>query len=192
MRTLICAGFYAAHLLMPLAIQAQSTAVAPRDRIRVTTLRQVVGAQRDTPDVSARHTGNLVAFSADSLLLDVGRQQLSFPLASVLRLEVSRGRHYSAGPGALVGAGVGGLLLGMVAFADESNCEGFFCFSPGAAFAVGFGLGALSGALVGAIVGSGVSTERWVEVPVGGGMGIKGSVGFRGGGLTISFGSAGR
>lgn len=114
---------------------------------------------------AARHTlqGTVEDASGDTLRLRaVGDgTPLAVPVEAIRRLQVSAGQKGSAGRGALIGAGAGGLLGGVIAFADTSHCKEWCIISPGTAFVGGFALGALPGALVGALIGSGIKTERW-------------------------------
>jgi hypothetical protein len=169
--------------------------------VTVSALQQVVrtiDGVRDTSAVHARYTGSLIAFSADSLLLDVGAAQHSFARSSVLRLEASRGMRPATGRAALTGAVAGGLLLGVVSAvgiaAEDNSCESWSLdiISPGEAFVAGLGLGALTGGLLGALIESQSRTERWVEVPIGEGTTVTPSIGPAGGGLTLRIGPARR
>lgn len=90
----------------------------------------------------------------------------TLPLASVSRVEVSRGPGERAGRtivGALLGGLGGGLLVGAVgAMATQcSNCD-----SPGIGVVLGPIFGVPIGLVVGGIVGFATARERWEPVSV--------------------------
>ena len=115
-----------------------------------------------------RQRGTLTAFGADTLHIHLdrpispGTAGVVVPLASLTRLDVSRGRHSrgrKALGGAIIGL-VGGAILG---FATGGNCEGeFLCATPAEDAAIGGGLFAVAGALIGALL---PPSEKWVRVP---------------------------
>ncbi len=138
-------------LLIPLSLTsltAQDTLTAG-DKVRVTTDKE-------------RVVGYLTASERDQLTLD---SRLVLPLASVTRLEVSRGQKSMAGRGALIGAGAGavaGVVTGLAVCA-ASSC-GFEADLTGVvALVLGAG-GALVGAGIGALIGSGTKVDRWETV----------------------------
>ncbi len=140
-------------LLIPLSftsLAAQDTLTAG-DKVRVTTDKE-------------RVVGYLTAIEGDQLTLDAS---LVLPLASVTRLEVSRGQKSMAGRGALIGAGAGavaGVVTGLAVCA-ASSC-GFEADLTGVvALVLGAG-GALVGAGIGALIGSFIKTDRWETVPL--------------------------
>jgi hypothetical protein len=89
-----------------------------------------------------------------------GGALLTVPREAITSLEVSTGRHGQAGRGALVGAGVGAALLGLVAFASADDGEGAYAAMYGVVF------GGLGGAGWGAIAGAGTKTHDWRTVPL--------------------------
>ena len=108
--------------------------------------------------------GTVVAFQADSLMVQGDTKSWRLSLASLTRLDISQGRRSHAGLGAgiglLVGAGVGAVIgsgcdLTVVPVSSEAGC-----------IAVGVALVGGAGALLGAVIGSHTRTERWAEVPL--------------------------
>ncbi len=116
-----------------------------------------------------RQTGDVIATSADTLIIRVKRvhttDTLTLLLASVDRLEVSAFSGRATGRGAAIGFGVGALLGGVIGYAlGSSNCHS--CYIP-PADAAGYGVitvGAL-GAIIGAIAGSHRRWDHWEDVP---------------------------
>ena len=95
--------------------------------------------------------------------------RLAIPLASVTRLEVSRGRKSNAGRGAKIGAlvlGIPGVIAGL-ALVGRELCGGLgSCSDVGPEVVVVLGaVGAGTGALIGAVIGYAIRTERWVDLP---------------------------
>ena len=137
-------------MLAPLATAAsqKSPSLKPGDRIRVIT-----------PSASGGpFVGTLVTLEADSLVMQGSVDARRLSLASVERVDLSRGRkshaRLGAGIGLLVGAGVGA-LAGCDQQNDQSDLTQGQCIVMGAA----------AGALLGAITGALVRTERWMEIP---------------------------
>ncbi len=151
-------------------VRAQDTLhLKPGARVRVIVDSTVVthGAWGDVSS-HARYVGELVAQRPDSLQLRLPPDSIiSLAVSRVIRLEVSRGRHSSAGKGALIGGGIGaalGLAVGIGA-ASES-CTGF-CpprVSGGEIAGVTLITGFL-GAFIGAIIGA-PSREGWEPVSI--------------------------
>jgi hypothetical protein len=137
----------------PTAWSHEPPAIARGSRIRITELGGVPRA------------GTVVAIGADTVVLklDSNGDTVTFSLAKLSRLEVSRGRkgHAAAGAGLgfLIGAGTGA-MLGL-------NCENDGCLSgsdePVAAAA---GIGGIVAGVVGGVVGASQKTEKWEEVPL--------------------------
>ncbi len=128
--------------------------VAPGDRVRVTAWSVVPG----------RPVGTVVSLGADTCVLEVeGRAEpLTLPLASVTRLEVSRGQESNVGKGALTGGLIGaafGLFVGLIVGSDP-EFFGENAFANSVAVLGGAGIG------VGAIIGSLSTSDRWEEVPL--------------------------
>ena len=153
----------------PIAAQVAS----PDSGIRVRVTFSEAGASRQV-------TGTLIFLDADSLAVRVAApstgsttrtapatQPVPLARSQVTRLEVSTGRHSSAGMGALIGAGIG--IVGGVAVGLAGQCNGnevgwTFCLDS-QGYTVGFGavFGAL-GAGLGAIVGALTHHETWRSV----------------------------
>lgn len=154
--------FLAAMLQVPVApvvLRGQAAMQADSgSRVRVTV---------DRPSKHSR-VGSLISMDADSLRFTStdGNGIVATPIASVTRLERSRGRRSNAGRGALIGGIVGGaagLILGIAA-ADEG---GWFPVGPKEiALVTGF-MGATFAGL-GALVGAASKSERWEPVTVPG------------------------
>jgi hypothetical protein len=124
--------------------------VAVGERVRVST------------ESGVTHVGEVTSLTSGALVLqgEEGSQRSSVPMASVMRLEVSRGQQSKAGLGYVVGAGVG--VLGALAHCSGGNCQLFDNdFTP--ALAIIYGAG---GGLVGALVGWSIKTDRWEGVPL--------------------------
>ena len=164
-------------ILLALAVQgtplfAQGT--LPDSGIRVRVTFSEAGASRQV-------TGTLMFLDADSLAVLVAAPSAdsatktapaaqAVPLArsQVTRLEVSTGRHSSAGIGALIGAGigvVGGVAMGLAGQCNGSEVGWFTYCLDSQGYTVGFGVvfGAL-GAGLGAIVGALIHHETWRSV----------------------------
>ncbi len=146
---------------IPVSTWAQDQTISPGDTIRVTYF----------DIVNARITGELQNISGDSLYLTQKDSSRSFALSSVRRVDVSIGRRNWGGRGAAIGAGTGGLLLGVFAMASDKNCspDDTWCidlFDRSDLFAGGFIMGAVGGALTGFIIGSLTETHRWEKVPL--------------------------
>ncbi len=117
------------------------------DRVRVTA-----------PDIN-KYDGTLQAMRGDALTVDT----LRIAVASVMRLDVYRGRKSNVGKGVLLGGIPSGILLGIYGgalCADETWCE------VAAGFALGFGVGFAGGALIGGVIGAIIKSDRWEEVPL--------------------------
>ncbi len=106
---------------------------------------------------------------------------LVLPLASLTKLEVSRGQKSRADKGARIGLGTGvaaGVVTALAVCADNS-CDGY----TGLAVLIFGAGGALGGVLIGAVIGSFIQTDRWETVPLDR---ISVSLRPRGGGLEVS------
>ena len=152
-------------LALTLGASTEATAqdtppVAVGQRVRVST------------ESGATHVGLVTALSSGALELqdEEGSQRFSVPLASVTRLDVSRGLKSNTGKGAGVGflaGAVTGVLIGFSLgddpplFSDDP-----FPFSAEVKAAVGFFLGGGGGAIIGALIGKDIHSDRWVEVPL--------------------------
>ncbi len=158
-------------LLSATPLAAQIAAADSGIRIRVTF---------SEAGTSRQATGTLTSLDADTLSVlttapSAGSTEKTAPVArpvrlarsQVTRLEVSTGRHSSAGMGALIGAGIG--VVGGVALGVAGQCTGSevgltdCVWPPG--MTVGFGavFGAL-GAGLGAILGALTHHETWRSV----------------------------
>jgi len=108
------------------------------------------------------------ALRADTLVLET----TECPLASVTRLDMSRGQKSHGRLGAVVGFLTGALSGAVIGFSlgDDPpflSREGEpFPFSAGNKAAIGFLLGGGVGAIIGAQIGKAVHGEQWEEVPL--------------------------
>lgn len=138
------------------AAVAQTAALHTGQRVRVTS------AVEATPV----WTGVIEAIDADTLHLrhagKAGDTVANIPMASIARVEVSRGRHSRWLTGLAIGMGAGaagGAILG-------ASSEDDLLFSSGDKAMIGaVGFGVLGGA-VGVVAGALTKTERWETVPV--------------------------
>ena len=110
-------------------------------------------------------TGRVSATAADRIELqpDSGEPALSIPLATVSKVEISRGRA-SRGQGARAGAKWGALLgggLGAVSLGIQHQQVGDGGSSVGKAAALGAFSGGLFGGLIGAGIGAARGGDRW-------------------------------
>jgi len=144
MRSLLATMVLVALSALPALGQSVLT---PGARVRVTA-----------PDYGLdRHVGVLLRLDATTITVDsveIARDRVS-------RLDIHRGTHGHAGPGAIWGGLIGGVLLGVSAAALCT--DPFFDCNPGAGFAGGFVIGAVPGALIGALIGSFIRSDRWEE-----------------------------
>lgn len=122
------------------------------------------------PSVSDRQlVGALVAVGADTLVLRSKEQSmlLVIPVASVARLDVSRGMQRRYGRGAVLGlvSGAGlGFFLGLASGDDEPGA--FMSLTGGEkAMLLAIPLG-LFGLLVGTLIGATVESDIWQPVPL--------------------------
>lgn len=112
-------------------------------------------------------TSNMIRLTTDS----INHVWTDIPLDAIEQLELQK-KVGKTGRGALIGAGVGGFLIGMITMASYEPCtrepgEWFGCiveFSRGELFLLGAALGGASGALIGAVIGSFKKTLIWKEV----------------------------
>jgi hypothetical protein len=121
---------------------------------------------RITVDKPSKHflLGTLVSADSDSLRFTSSDTSITaISIASVSRLERSRGRRSNVGPGALIGgviAGAAGLILGIASWGDEDS---YLKVGPEEVVAVTAVLGA-GGAGLGALIGATSKSERWEPV----------------------------
>ncbi len=135
--------------------------VEPGQRVRVTA-----------PDLGIRNqAGRFEGFRGDTLVVAVADSTMTLPVASVTRLELSRGRESLGGKGAIVGAVVGGaigLTIGArrVSACEEEDPTEFLTGDPGCLFFLvePVLLSTAGGALLGGIVGEIIKADRWEEV----------------------------
>ncbi len=167
----------AVSLLPPCAsVQAQerpSVAGLARRGLLAPGARVRLYASQTADGRYGRFVGQIVSRVPDSLTLKPEDDlPVVVPVASITRLEVSRGRRSNwaegAGIGLLVGAATGAIIG--LASGDDPPCprSGWFC----SRWTAGTKAGALAvvfggvGGVIGLIIGASTTTERWVEVPL--------------------------
>lgn len=132
--------------------QARSSVVVG-DRIRV-----VIAQPAGTPLV-----GTVSAVTADSLLLQV--EGTAAPLAieksTIMKIDVSKGRHGHTGKGAGIGLGLGVLGGGIAGAIDEAHCNGICFLNTDASVEAGAIVFGALGAVAGALIGTFARSERW-------------------------------
>ncbi len=152
-------------LILLLAGAARSAAVAqaggplqPGQRMRV----------RSTVAHTAELVGVFEGVRADTLMVrdDDRSVATAVPLATVDRLQVSRGRHSHWMTGAAIGFAVGAVTGVIVGVAGHNDTD--WLIGSGASAFLGAVLLAPIGAGTGPVVGLLVRTERWQTVPLDG------------------------
>ena len=123
---------------------------------------------RVTPSTpSSVVVGELIEIRDSALVIRTQgyRGDVTIPRSAVMRLEVSRGttRAASAGWGALIGLGVGGLLGVASWYRPQCGYDAWFCMTLPTAFAVGGILGTPIGTVIGFAFGF---RERWKDAAV--------------------------
>jgi hypothetical protein len=162
-------GFAAADAnpnLLPLGIRVRMSVTSPAPG---SAERGAAGTSNNL--LRERIIGTLVNIQESTLIVGEGKDgpRREVPLASVNRLEVSRGRHSSSGKGALVGmfaGAAGGVAAGLVV-CNHGNCVNSGTGDLTGVWATALGLGGgLAGAGIGAIIGGAIRTEQWERVSV--------------------------
>ncbi|HET8625072.1 MAG TPA: hypothetical protein VFM14_16030 [Gemmatimonadales bacterium] len=147
---LVTGTFLAALLLCGPIVSAgaQDTRLAPGARVRVTTAGGAIPMR----------TGSLQSLTDTTLVLSSGS---SIPLASITRLELSRGRKPNIAAG-VVGFLLGGAAGGVLACTANRDDYGVFCGGQDdTKLIVGAALGGAAGAVLGALL---FRRERWTAV----------------------------
>ncbi len=124
-------------------------------------------------------TGHVIEISTDAIRIARPNSQiphrLDIPLNSIHSLEKYDGTKRNTGRGALTGAIVGGLGLGLASALSYEPCESdpddifdgcLIHFSPGSLFLMGAAAGGVLGTAVGAIIGSTSKRVVWKPVPL--------------------------
>lgn len=136
------------------AAVAQAAGLHPGQRVRVTSAAEAAPVRTGVIETIDRHTLHLRT-AGDTVATAI-------PMASIARVQVSRGRHSKWLTGLAIGMGagaVGGAILG-------GSSEDDLLFSSGDKAVIGaVGFGVLGGA-VGVVAGALTKTERWETVPV--------------------------
>lgn len=111
-------------------------------------------------------TGTLLAANNDSLVILANQQHQAIAREILQKAEICTGWQRDTGKGALRGAVLGGIGLGLsAAVYATKETDDWLKPSPGVAFLIGGIEGGLFGALVGAIIGSGSYSPKWKEIP---------------------------
>ncbi|MEJ2238758.1 MAG: hypothetical protein P8X82_10715 [Gemmatimonadales bacterium] len=141
----------------PNLLAQETIAIEPGRIIRITV--PALGISQQVGEFEALHDGTLVV-SANS--------RLQYPLSTVSRLEVYRGRQSHPWRGAGIGFLTGYATGFLVWVAAAEGCyEG--ASTASCAAVLGGGVGAIAGTIIGAFVGGVlVKTDRWDEVPLDG------------------------
>ena len=159
-------------LALPAPVPAQESGVVQTgSRVRVWhSCSEEYDAGARTERVHCeQETGTVSLLTSDSLVLQVDEQgtEQSLALATVSRLQLSRGRGGAGARGALYG-GLAGVFVGSLAGLAVCSSVEDSNNSPGAC-AVGGALAvSIPGALVGLMIGHSVGKEEWVDVPIEG------------------------
>jgi len=153
-------GVLLASVAWSVAFAQAPASVQPGQRVRV----QSRAAQVPTL------TGVVQAFNVDTLVLHPDAQDgagaaLAIPVASIERLQVSRGRHSKWLTGLVIGAGVGAVSGAIIGAATG---EEDWLTSTGEYAVMGVVLFTPIGALTGTLIGLMVKTERWETAPLTG------------------------
>ena len=153
----------------PVAGLARRGLLAPGARVQLYASQTADGQY-------GRFVGRIVGWLPDSLVLRTGDDlPLVVPVASITRLEVSRGRESHGGRGAAFGALIGIPLGAVVGLATYEECvprggswdfSCLFDWGPEYSALGGALVGGLGGVVVGALIGATIETDRWEEVPL--------------------------
>lgn len=141
-------------LCLPTAIAAQEHPRDPGQVVRVTTDGEQV-------------QGTVAGQTGEALTLKTGTGSRTIPLASISGMEVRNGKN--RGKGALIGAGigvlVGGILAPLTSHSESCDCDASLTEASTTGEAVL--LGALVGGSIGGLVGAFVlAPYRWTPHPV--------------------------
>ena len=118
-----------------------------RIRIRVTAPSEL--SDRDI-------VGTVASWESEQLVLDALSGTLTFPIDSIIKLEISRGKKSYVEEGALIGLLVGGISGYLGCGRVIKPCD---------KRALAAAILAVPGVVLGAIVGAGASPTIWEEVP---------------------------
>lgn len=156
MRCVVLFAMILTGIAGPDALAQKEAPVQPGQRVRV----------RSTVVHTPELTGVVESIGPDTLRVrdDDRSMATAVSLATVDRLQVSRGRHSRWVTGAAIGLGVGvaaGVLIGLTTSSEDD-----WLFGPGASAFLGAVLFGPIGAVTGGIVGLVVRTERWETVPL--------------------------
>lgn len=144
---------------------AQIDSLKAGDRIRVSV-----------PSYSKnRIIGTVEGISPIAIKLATQRSDKIIPRTSIERLWVSQGRKSNFAKFIVIGATVGGLIMGVSSLASNSSpspCEPneYLCirieFSDGEAFVIGAIFGTLTGAVTGGVIGLLTKSDHWERKPL--------------------------
>jgi len=133
---------------------AQVLPLRPGQRVRVTA--PTLGFVNQSATFQGLHGDTIVAI-ADSVR--------HYPLSSVTRLDVYRGRKSAWARGLLIGSITGGFagVIGGLLLGDDPQ-QFYLSLTVEEKAGIGCAAGAVSGALVGLIVGGLIKTDKWEKV----------------------------
>lgn len=137
----------------------EPTAVSEGTRVRLK-----LSARDGHPGLPGRLEGRIASVDREAITVDLNAyQRVTVPVRTVERVQVAAGRH-SRGRGALIGAGIGALVVGGISGIGLAACDkdSWECVGPAAALVYVTPLAAGAGAAIGALVPPG---ERWETVP---------------------------
>jgi hypothetical protein len=111
--------------------------------------------------------GEITLMDFDRIIISHHKNQREIPWLAMSMLEI-RTSHRNTGKGALIGAGTGGIILGLLLLSDSGTCNSdeelcLELFTPAEGFLVGLVLGGIIGVLPGLIVGDMIVTHEWVS-----------------------------
>ncbi len=160
----------AVSLLPPCAsVQAQerpSVAGLARRGLLAPGARVRLYASQTADGRYGRFVGRIVRWVPDSLTLKPEDDlPVVVPVASINRLEGSRGRKSNSAEGAGIGLLVGAATGAIIGLASDTDCGGFGPCGAEEVAALAVVFGGLGG-VIGLIIGASTTTERWVEVPL--------------------------
>lgn len=149
-------GILVLGLLVPIFADAQSPALAPGARVRVTSPH----------DGLKKHVTTVLELRGDSMAVSGRSGSRVIALDNVTALEVSAGTRNQVVRDGLLGLGVGALLGTALMSSAREDCtpDNFDCFGPGTDeqwIAGGAAVFGAAGLITGAIIGAFHRTDRW-------------------------------
>ncbi len=122
------------------------------------------------PGFNSKHvTGTILTVVADTLRLGVADQTnpLLIPIASINKIEATKGKKSKivtgAAVGFLVGAGIGA-IIGVVGHTGECSDAPFGCMTMGQEVLIVGGVFSIPGLVLGTVIGAITKVDRWEEL----------------------------